>query len=294
MSEPTIGEARMAGRTFRRFRRPRLSAHAGARWERFVRTVDSILAATPAATLSPTRVDPGRVLHDVLSRPEYHYVEPKPTLLERFFEWLGRQIERFFLWLARLLERLFPASDRSPGHTDRLARLMVIGVVLLLAVLIARLILVILPNLRRLRRGEGDTFAAGEVVLPREPETLLAEAEREAAAGRYREALRLAYLATVARLDQAGVLPEDRSRTHWELLRDLRRIQSNELRVMSDEESRPGPALITRPSSLVTLLSPLTLRLDERLYGGRTATLEDYQACRTAHDQIVRLLCAPA
>ena len=38
----------------------------------------------------------------------------------------------------------------------------------------------------------------------------------------------------------------------------------------------------------------LTLRLDERLYGGRTATMDDYQACRGAHEQIERLLCAPA
>jgi hypothetical protein len=273
---------------------PRPSIHAAGRWRRFVAAVDSILAATASPTLAAARPDAARVLRQVLSRPEYQYEEPKPTLVERFFGWLGRQIERFFLWLARLIERLFPGSDRSPGHTDRLARMMVIGVVLLLAALIARIVLALLPNLRRLRRGDEEEPSGGELMLPREPDALLAEADHEAAAGRYREALRLAYLATVARLDRAGVLPEDRSRTHWELLRDLRRISSDELRVMSDEKRQPESSLITHHSSLITLLSPLTQRLDERLYGGRTATAEDYQACRAAHDQIERLLCAPA
>src|SRR5262249_48177623 len=152
----------------------------------------------------------------------------------------------------------------------------------LLAVLIARMILVLLPNLRRLRRTDDEEPSGGELMLPREPDVLLAEADREAAAGRYREALRLAYLATVARLDPVGVLPEDGSRTHWELLRDLRRISSDELRVTSNEGKTSE--LVTRHSSLVTLLSPLTQRLDERLYGGRTTTVEDYQVCRAAHD----------
>jgi hypothetical protein len=109
--------------------------------------------------------------------------------------------------------------------------------------------------------------------VPSEPDALLAQAEREAAAGRYREALRLAYLALVARLDRAGVLPEDRSRTHWELLRELRRAGRD---------------------PLYQELAPITRRLDERLYGGRTTTVEDYHVCRAAHDQVVRLLCVPA
>ena len=37
-----------------------------------------------------------------------------------------------------------------------------------------------------------------------------------------------------------------------------------------------------------------TRLLDERLYGGRLATVEDYQACRAVHDEVQRLLCAPA
>jgi hypothetical protein len=243
--------------------------------------VDRLLAATgaPSPSLNPAAV--GQALRRVLARPEYQIRERKPSLVERFFAWLGDLLTRFFLWLARLLDRWLPAQ--TPGRADRLARLMVIGVVLLLAVLIARMILLILPNLRRLGRVKDAEPAGGELLVPQEPDALLAAAEREAAAGRYREALRLAYLATVARLDRAGVLPEDRSRTHWELLRDLRRLTS------------PHPSsLIPHPSSLVAVLAPLTQRLDERLYGGRATTVEDYQVCRTAHDQIERLLCAPA
>jgi hypothetical protein len=196
-----------------------------------------------------------------LSQPEYDTREKGPS-------WE----ERFVLWLSRLLDRLFPRSSRQPGENEAAARWMLAFVVLVLAILVTRILLLVLPNLRRRARAEPE-LPVGALLVPREPDALLAEAERRAAAGDYREALRLAYLATVTRLDRAGVLPEDRSRTHWELLRALRRAGRD---------------------SLYQQLAPLTLRLDERLYGGRTATMEDYQACRGAHDQIERLLCAPA
>jgi hypothetical protein len=174
----------------------------------------------------------------------------------------------------------------------------------LLAVLVARIIWLVLPDLRRPRRREAQ-LPGGEVMVPREPAELLAEAEREAAAGRYREALRLTYLAMVTRLDRAGVLPEDRSRTHWELLRDLRRLtraretQAVGSRLSTVGEGAPAVTESRQPtadglSSLVAILAPVTRRLDERLYGGRTATAEDYQECRSVHDQIERLLCLPA
>ena len=265
----------------------RLPARASIRLYRFVAAVDRLLAATAVPSAPIDRAGADQALRQVLARPEYQYRQRKPSLLERFFDWLGGELNRFFLWLARLLERWLPGSAHTPARADRLARLMVIGVVLLLAVLIARIILAILPNLRRLGRDKDAEPAGGELLVPQEPEALLAQAEREAAAGRYREALRLAYLATVARLDRAGVLPEDRSRTHWELLRDLGRVTRA-------SSPAPGDGTPLPRASLVAALVPLTQRLDERLYGGRTTTVDDYQLCRAAHDQIERLLCAPA
>jgi hypothetical protein len=227
----------------------------------FVATVDRLLEATVPAVTVPDEGQTRATLQRVLSQSEYETREKGPS-------WE----ERFVLWLSRLLERLFPRTARAPAESEAAARWMLAFVVLVLAVLVARIVLLVLPNLRR-RARHGPELPVGELLVPREPEALLAEAERKAAAGEYREALRLAYLATVTRLDRAGVLPEDRSRTHWELLRALRRA---------------GRDLLYRE------LAPLTLRLDERLYGGRTATMEDYQACRVAHEQIERLLCAPA
>jgi hypothetical protein len=178
------------------------------------------------------------------------------------------------------------------------ARVLMIGVVLLLAVLVARVLILALPELRARLRREKEEAPEGELLVPQEPDVLLAEAERAAAAGQYREALRLGYRAMVLRLDRAGVLPDDRSRTHWELLRELRRrvrtAHGSGLTAQGSEPGQPEPSP-SRPdphSSLLSLLTPLTRLLDERLYGGRAATAEDYQACRAAHDQVVSLVGA--
>jgi hypothetical protein len=273
-------------------RRPPEEQRRGLR--RFVAALDDLQAATAAPSPAIDRPRADRVLRAVLSRPEYRPPSDEPSWLDRFLLWLQRLLDRWF-------GRRAPAAPREDG----LARLMLAGVVLLLAVLVARIIWLVLPDLRRPRRREAER-PGGEVMVPREPAELLAEAEREAAAGRYREALRLTYLAMVTRLDRAGVLPEDRSRTHWELLRDLRRLtRDRETQALGSRLSAVGegaPAVTDRRqppadgllSSLIDLLAPVTRRLDERLYGGRTATAEDYQECRGAHDQIERLLCLPA
>ncbi len=233
-----------------------------ARLVEVVAALDRRLAATEPRPLGLDRAHAGQALRQVLSRPEFRPKEEGPTAWDRFAQ-----------WLADLLQRLFPNAPRAAGGGEGLGRIMAGCVVLLLAMLLARILLLVLPELRRRRRHEDPDLPAGELLVPSEPEALLAEAERAAAAGRFREALRLAYRATVVRLDRAGVLPEDRSRTHWELLRELRRAGRD---------------------PLYRELAPLTRRLDERLYGGRAATVEDYQACRATHDQIERLLCAPA
>jgi hypothetical protein len=227
----------------------------------FVNGIDRLLAATRSPTTELDRARADGVLHSVLRRPEYKTVEPGPSLEERIVAWLDRMIRR-----------LIPGSVGLPAGGEGLGRLMLAVVVLLLAILVARIVVLILPDLRRRRRVEPER-EAGVLVLPTEPEALLAAAEAEAAAGRYREALRMAYLAMVARLNRAGVLPEDSSRTHWELLRALQRAEKG---------------------ALYQQLAPVTRRVDERLFGGRASTADDYQSCRQAYDQIERLLCAPA
>lgn len=239
------------------------SRRAGLR--QFVAALDRLLSLTASPSGPPreatTRARADGALRSVLSRPEFETKEPGPS-------WE----ERFILWLSRLLERLFPNTPIATTGSDAPARVMLGVLVLFLAVLLARVLLLVLPNLRRRSRAEPD-LPEGELLVPGEPDALLAAAEREAAAGRYREALRLAYQALVVRLDRAGVLPEDRSRTHWEFLRDLRRAGRD---------------------PLYRELAPITRRLDERLFGGRTATADDYQACRSAYARVETLLCAPA
>jgi hypothetical protein len=255
---------------------PLKQALAARQYPQFIIAVDRLLAATAPPPPVFDRARANQALRDVLRRPEYQYRKPGPSLWERFGRWLSRHLPRHAPeWLRRWLRGL---AFRSPGAAPRgdwVAGLLQTGVVVLLAGLVARILWLILPQLHRLRQGRGedggDAFL-GELLVPQEPDTLLAQAEREAAAGRYREALRLAYLATVSRLDRAGALSEDRSRTHWELLRELRRAGRD---------------------PLYRVLAPVTRLLDERLYGGRQSTAADYQACRAVHDEIQRLLCVP-
>jgi hypothetical protein len=236
-----------------------------ARLRQFVATMDRLLSATEPPSgefrAATSRAAADTVLQSVLSRPEFQTKEPG-----RGWE------ERFILWLDRLLRRLFSGTPVATTGSDWPARLVLAAVVLLLAILLARVVLLVLPNLRRRSRPEPE-LPVGELLVPSEPDLLLSAAEREAAAGRYREALRLAFQALVVRLDRAGVLPEDRSRTHWELLRDLRRAGRD---------------------PLYRELAPITRRVDERLFGGRTATVDDYQACRSVYTHLETLLCAPA
>ncbi|MEX1157933.1 MAG: DUF4129 domain-containing protein, partial [Thermomicrobiales bacterium] len=82
-----------------------------------------------------------------------------------------------------------------------------------------------------------------------------AEAERLFAAGEYRAALRLLYLATLIRWEEAGRLRFDRSLTNREVVARV---------------SRQGDA------GLLEQLSPLVDRFDRVWYGGAPCTSDDY------------------
>ena len=114
-------------------------------------------------------------------------------------------------------------------------------------------------------RGEGpkaqDAAAREAGGLPRAGE-LLSDAERAAAAGRYREAIRLLYLALLSRLDRQGLITYDQTKTNWEYLVTTRAI----------------PALY-RP------VSQLTAIFDRQWYGFEPAVAGDWGLCRELWDQ---------
>jgi hypothetical protein len=106
------------------------------------------------------------------------------------------------------------------------------------------------------REGEGR----GVVTRPGErptPEGLLAEAERQAGAGAYREALRLAYQAVLFLLDRRQLVEFDEARTNGEYARSLR--------------ERSDPWWADRFSWATDLF-------ERKWYGGQPASAPDYRS----------------
>lgn len=215
--------------------------------EAFVRRSDDLLAALAPA---PARRTPGedQALASVLRRPEF-----RPSIFE---EWNRRWNE----WLRAMLQRMF--GNVQPATLDLIAKTLYYGVLGFLVLFLAYLIWTYVPGLRFRRRGRAARLEdEDEVALPQRAAKHLALAEAAASAGRYLEALRHTYTAMLLMLDEARRLEYDPSRTNWEVLRLL----------------RSGGLGAERE-----VLLPVTRAIDEKLYGGRPASEEDYRTSREA------------
>jgi hypothetical protein len=175
---------------------------------------------------------------------------------DAFSRWLNRTLRRFL----DFLERLFPSMQGS----GKAARVVMWIVGLLLFALLVFLVAYGLANLLRYlslrstqeREGEGG----GVVTRPGErptPEGLLAEAERQAGAGAYREALRLVYQAVLFLLDRRQLVEFDETRTNGEYERTLR--------------ERPDPWWADRFAGATDLF-------ERKWYGRQPASAPDYRS----------------
>lgn len=148
--------------------------------------------------LDPER--PGRLLDDVLSRPEF-----------------GDQPVHTPSWLESLLDR-FDFFVDLPVWLDWV----IAGIVVTLAISLVVLLL-----------RDGGVFARRKAVTPElgedadafaaNPDTLFREGLAAHDAGRHSDAVVLLFRAIVARLSRIGLLLDDPSRTNREHQRDLRR-----------------------------------------------------------------------
>jgi hypothetical protein len=223
----------------------------------FVRAGELLQSAVtgPAPTRTPRD---GQALRQILARSEF-----SQTPLER---WDQRVRE----WLMERLRSLFRGV--RPAALQTIAFVVYYGFLALLVLLLAYLIWTYVPGLRLRRLGRAARLSAdGTVVAPESAAAHLAAADAAAAAGRYLDALRHAYTAMLLRLDAAGLVAFDRARTNWEVLRALQRAGNTTVR---------------------DLFQPVTLALDEKLYGGRPATEEDYRGCRAAALRLEALLAS--
>ena len=139
-------------------------------------------------------------LGDILSRPEFQWQEPEPTLWQQLRE---RVLRLFFNMLpdqvgdARLSTVLFAAA----------------GLLLLL--------LLLYYAARTLRRDFTSASARDderEAARSLRADHALAQAQTLSEQGDYRQAVRYLYLSTLLLLDERGLLPYDRTRTNREYL----------------------------------------------------------------------------
>lgn len=87
-------------------------------------------------------------------------------------------------------------------------------------------------------------------------ESLLQFAEQEAAMGRYREAYRTVYLASLLLLDRAGLVTYSDSGTNWEYLRALKR----------------------QAAESADILQSMTMSFDQLIYGKGEVASDNYQS----------------
>jgi hypothetical protein len=196
-------------------------------------------------------------VHRILSRPEFVELEGDDgkdvdALLRQLLEWLIEQGQQ------QNAELEPPFSLPMPPAWIFIA----IGAVLLLSVV--GYLFVTRGGKREKKKARAGPEAS-EVDDPREraPEAHLDDAAVLAGQGRFRDALRSLYLATLVALDRRRLITFDPSRTNWHYLRQLPR----DARRLD--------------------FSRFTRLFDHKWYGEEPTTEEDYRECRALADRIV-------
>ena len=187
---------------------------------------------------------------------------PPPT-------WLEKQWKRLMEAIARFFNRLFgrgPNLGKVDGSWVAVLYNLFKWILYFVAGVLALLALFLyvrdkrLPHLRRRRAGSGTGLDIDENEVP-DP---LGAAHASASAGDYRGAIRLVYIASLRRLQGAGLIVLERDKTNWEYQRALR--------------SRSKPAY--------DALLPATRLFDRIWYGHENATEAEYRQAVAAHDAL--------
>jgi hypothetical protein len=185
-------------------------------------------------------------LDDVLARDEFQpepVEDESPSFWQRFLGWINDVITSFFEWLDGLLG----SSGEGSPLSIALALIGVLVVVGIVAFAIRSIRESMTPGVTRLAAGNAEEhYTSAEA---------RAEAERLFAAGDYRAALRMLYLATLIRWEEAGRLRFDRSLTNREVV---------------------ARVTLRGDATLLEQLSPLVERFDRVWYGGAPCTSNDY------------------
>jgi Domain of unknown function (DUF4129) len=199
------------------------------------------------STTRPYGAANGRAeLDSILRSPEFSAVHP-PTRWDIF-----RQ--RMAAWIERLLLRLFGRMAQYPIGGQILFWAIVVLCVGFLALWVFRF---------TVSRDRIDALPPGHVVAPtRTWQEWIRVARLAAGKNDFREAIHAAYWAGIARLEDTGILPKDRTKTPREYLRLI---------------SQPARGELMPPAAYREPLAVLTNRLERTWYGNRTATGDDFR-----------------
>lgn len=216
--------------------------------------IDTLDLAEARAVANPD--DAVSALDEVLARDEF---QPEPeedesrSLWMRFLDEVNSVLDRFFGWVDRILGG--QGGEGSPGSIV-MALIGVLVIIGIIAFAVRSVRESMTPGVTRLDEGSAEAHYTSAQAR--------AEAERLFAAGEYRAALRLLYLATLIRWEEAGRLRFDRSLTNREVV---------------------ARVTIQGDSSLLEQLTPLVDRFDRVWYGGASCTSDDYTTFASLADR---------
>ena len=184
-------------------------------------------------------------LDNILGSREFAGVRP-PSAWE-----LLRQ--RIAAWIERMLAALFGNILRHPMGAQILFWLALIGGVAFVALWVFRFVS---------SRDGGNSFKpTSSIVTARTWQEWLRIARQAAARGDFRDAVHSAYWAGIARLEETGALPRDRTKTPREY---LRLVNASRFGAPSPQHNYKEP------------LTALTSRLERIWYANRAASSEDF------------------
>jgi hypothetical protein len=191
-------------------------------------------------------VNPRAELDKLLAGNEFTAVHP-PSAWDLF-----RQ--RLAAWFNRLLSKIFGGLEKYPIGGKILFWSIVIVAVGFIALWLFRF---------TVSRDRFESMPAAEIVSASRTWQEWTRMAREAAARKdFREAVHSAYWAGIARLEDSGVVPKDRTKTPREYLRIV--------------AEGSGRELLPRPANYRAPLAELTKRLEPIWYGNRGAGPEDF------------------
>jgi hypothetical protein len=221
-----------------------LASGRGSRVEEAKAWLDRLAAQLEEFGAEPSRSTSGdrAKLDRILARSEFGGAGPPSAL--------GRLRDRVRAWVLDLLEKLFGYAASHPATSHILFWILLAGTVGFLALWVVRL----WSQEAQMLKLPSPNQVAHE---SRTWEEWLAAARKASAQGDSRQAIHCAYWAGIMRLQGAGVLPADRTRTPREYLGLLTPVEST--------ESPREP------------LAALTRELERFWYASRAASNEDFR-----------------